>query len=533
VTVDLDERIAQHHAFVTHAQAATAVVESMKPPRRARVLGYWHVASMLLLVQLALVVLQLALVANPVHAQPARQTGPQTALVEQLRALIAKAALSERVGLSIVDIASGQTLLAHNARAGLNPASNLKLLTAATAMLELGPEFRMRTGLYGRIRDGVIEGGVCVKGQADPTLTRADFVLFAQRLADEGVREVDEVVIDGTYFDAATLPPAFEQQPNEVAPFRAAIAGVSVNANAYTLRVRPGASEGAAAFASVDGSGYFDVDNGLITTPEATPNVIAAERVVGDRIALSLRGALPLGAASLAYERRVTSPLHYAGYVFIDALTALRIKAPKRVLTTACPIDAPLIATHVSPALAEILARLGKDSDNFVAEMVLKTLGAERRHKPGSSSDGVSVVQETLKRQGLPTEGLSMVNGSGLFQGNRVSTELISQLLVVMYKNPSLRDDFVAHLAVGGVDGTLARRFRNLPAARIVRAKTGTLDDVIALSGYVLGPSADRAVAFSYLANGVSGKHGQARDLIDRVIETIAAHLYGRPAPTP
>jgi D-alanyl-D-alanine carboxypeptidase/D-alanyl-D-alanine-endopeptidase (penicillin-binding protein 4) len=235
----------------------------------------------------------------------------------------------------------------------------------------------------------------------------------------------------------------------------------------------------------------------------------------------------------LAYERRVTSPLQYAGYVFIDALSALGIKAPKRVLTAACPSDAPLITTQTSPALGQILTRLGKDSDNFVAEMVLKTLGAERRRKPGSSSDGAGVVQETLKRQGLPSAGLAMVNGSGLYQGNRVSTELISQLLLAMYRNPSLRDDFVAHLAVGGADGTLVRRFRDLPAARIVRAKTGTLDDVIALSGYILGPSAERGIVFSFLANGVSGKHGQARDLIDRVVAACAAHLYGQPVPGP
>jgi D-alanyl-D-alanine carboxypeptidase/D-alanyl-D-alanine-endopeptidase (penicillin-binding protein 4) len=472
--------------------------------------------------------------ATLLHGKAGAQGQPagHAALIEQIRALVAQAGLGDRIGLTVVDIASGQILLAHNGRLPLNPASNLKLLTAATAMLELGPEFRLRTGLYGHMHDGAITGGVCVKGQADPTLTRADFVLFAQRLAAEGVREVDDVIIDGSYFDAATLPPAFDQQPNEVAPFRAAIGAVSVDANAYTLRVRPGPSVGSPALVSVDGSGYFDVDNGLLTAAQkSAPNVVATEHVVGDRVALSVHGALPLGAASLAFQRRVVSPLDYAGYVFIEALEALRIKAPKRVLTQTCPTDAALIVLHTSPALAEILTRLGKDSDNFVAEMVLKTLGAERRRKPGSSSDGVAVVQDTLKRLALPTDGLTMINGSGLFQGNRVTTDLISQLLVAMYKNSALRDEFVAHLAVGGVDGTLAKRFRNLPGPRIVRAKSGTLDDVIALSGYVLGASAERAIAFSFLANGVTGKHAQAKELIDRVVEALAADMYGRPPP--
>jgi D-alanyl-D-alanine carboxypeptidase/D-alanyl-D-alanine-endopeptidase (penicillin-binding protein 4) len=119
-----------------------------------------------------------------------------------------------------------------------------------------------------------------------------------------------------------------------------------------------------------------------------------------------------------------------------------------------------------------------------------------------------------------------MINGSGLFQGNLVTTELFSQVLVAMYGDPSLHPEYIAHLAVGGADGTLARRFTQLPVPRIVRAKTGTLNDVIALSGYVLGPKPGRAYAFSFLANGVKGKQGAARGLIDKVVETLASDLH-------
>ncbi|HEX7403151.1 MAG TPA: D-alanyl-D-alanine carboxypeptidase/D-alanyl-D-alanine-endopeptidase, partial [Usitatibacter sp.] len=253
-----------------------------------------------------------------------------------------------------------------------------------------------------------------------------------------------------------------------------------------------------------------------------------SQRQREDKLQLTLRGSVPLGGSSLAYERRVESPLHYAGYALVDALHALRIQAPKRVRIAACPNDGALISMKVSAPLSEILSKLGKESDNFVAEMVLKVIGAERKRKPGRSSDGVTVVLDTLRRLAVPTSGVSIVNGSGLFHGNAVTANALSSLLAVMYANPSLRDDFVAHLAVGGVDGTLARRFRSLPAPRIVRAKTGTLDDVIALSGYVLGPQPGSVVAFSYLANGVTGKHAQARDLIDQMVAAIAAYLYGK-----
>lgn len=472
------------------------------------------------------------LAALSVQAQPAARPRAPSALSERIASLLATSGL-DTVALSVIDLQTGQTVFARNPDLPLNPASNLKLLTAATAMIELGPEYRTRTGLYARVRDGAVEGGACLQGQGDPTLTRADLAVFAQRLLDEGVRKVDQVVIDGSYFDAAVLPPAFEQQPDEVAAFRAAVGAVSVNANAYTLRIRPGPTAGSPARVSVDGAGYFQIDNSLRTSAKTKPDVIAAEHDLGDRVSLSLTGEVPLGGGTLAYVRRVTSPLHYAGHVFVDALLAAGIQVPRLVKLDKCASNAALITFRNSPPLSEVLARLGKDSDNFVAEMVLKSLGAERKRKPGSSADGLSVMLETLRRLELPTSNIALVNGSGLFQGNRVTSALISKLLAAMYKNPSLRDDFVAQLAVGGADGTIARRFRTLPAPRIVRAKTGTLNDVIALSGYVLGPQPERAYAFSFLANGVTGKHSLAKDFIDQTIAAIAAELFGQPLPSP
>jgi D-alanyl-D-alanine carboxypeptidase/D-alanyl-D-alanine-endopeptidase (penicillin-binding protein 4) len=94
------------------------------------------------------------------------------------------------------------------------------------------------------------------------------------------------------------------------------------------------------------------------------------------------------------------------------------------------------------------------------------------------------------------------------------------------YANPATRSEYVSQLAVGGEDGTLRNRLKDLPRPRIVRAKTGTLDDVIALSGYVLGPTPDRALAFSILLNGIGGKQWQARALADDLVRALAKHLY-------
>jgi serine-type D-Ala-D-Ala carboxypeptidase/endopeptidase (penicillin-binding protein 4) len=465
-----------------------------------------------------------ALSAVPVaHAQDATLA----ALKERLTATARGAGLGERIGISIVDLRTRTSVLNLRAELPLNPASNMKLLTAAASLIELGPEYRLQTGLYGRVTDGVVRGGLCLKGRGDPTLGRDDLMSFAQRAYEEGAREVDEVLIDGTYFDDRVLPPLFEQQPNEIAPFRAAVSALAVKANAYTLRVRPGAREGAPAIVAVDAADYFQIENALLTGPGAL-SVIADDRPTTEGVLLALSGNIPLGTPSAAYERRVPEPLRFAGQLFADSLRRAGISVAKRVNLSPCPSDLPLIQLQSSPPLAQIIWRLGKDSDNFVAEMLLKVMGAERTHRPGSSSDGAEVVVDIMKQLGVASEGLIVLNGSGLFQGNRVAADQLTGLLTTMYANPAVRDEFVAHLAVGGVDGTLARRFGKLPAKRIVRAKTGTLADVVALSGFVLGPTPERAFAFSYLANGVAGKHGAARALIDQLVDILAQHLYAR-----
>lgn len=467
-----------------------------------------------------MLVLSAIFVRTPASAQ---QAPADTALGPRIEGMVSQAKLSPQVALSIVDIESGHRVVSLNAQTPLNPASNLKLVTAAAALHVLGAEFRMQTGLYGQVRQERTEG-LCLKGHADPTLTRANLAEFVQRLRERGVREVDQLTVDGSYFDNEILPPAFEQQPNETAPFRAAVGAVSVNANAYTLRVGPGVSLGAPARVAVDGAGYFKLENLVTTGNSATSNVSVDERDLGDSVALTLTGSIPLNGATLALPRRVASPLHYSGYVFIDALSAAGIRTPSKVLVGHCRADAPLLARIESVPLAEMLGKLGKNSDNFVAETLVKIMGAERTRKPGSTAAGIIVVQDALEQLNLPVaNNLHMINGSGLFQGNLVTTELFSQLLVAMYRDPAYRPEYVAQLSVGGADGTLARRFSNLARPRVVRAKTGTLNDVIALSGYVLGPTPGRAYAFSYLANNIKGKQAQARALIDKIVEQLVS----------
>jgi D-alanyl-D-alanine carboxypeptidase/D-alanyl-D-alanine-endopeptidase (penicillin-binding protein 4) len=454
---------------------------------------------------------------------PARGAASPGTLSQTLAGLVARAGLGDRVGISVSDARTGEVLFAHRADVALNPASNEKLVTAATALRALGTDFRMLTGVYGRIEGDAVVGGLFLKGGGDPTLRMADLVELAEALVDRGVRRVDEVVVDGSYFDDRYLPPAFEQQPGEVAAFRAPVSALAVDGNAYELRILPGSSEGAPAVVRLDASGYFDVTNEVTTSAAGEPRVIADQRGSGERLTLRVRGTVPLGVRGVSYRRRVENPVPFAGHAFVEALRRLGIRTPVRVRTATTPGDAPLLTSRRSPPLAQILAALGKDSDNFVAEMVLKVVGAERS-RPGRTAEGAAAALALLEQAGVPRGAATVVNGSGLFDGNLVAASHFTKLLTHVYRDPALRNEYLAHLATAGVDGTLARRLRDVPRG-VVRAKTGTLGDAIALSGYVLGPG-DESLAFSVLTNGVRGKHGPARSLCDDTVRALVAHLH-------
>lgn len=446
-------------------------------------------------------------------------------LVERLREAIRDASLGDGLGVAVVDAQSGRPVLQYRASRLLNPASNMKLVTAAAALRALGPSFRMRTGVYGEVNDGQAQQGLVLRGFGDPTLDLGGLYALAQQVARQGVRQCPKLFVDTTYFDEQVLPPAFGQQPNESAAFRAAVSALSLDRNAYVLRILPGAQVDTSAEVRLVGAAYFELDNGIRTTAPAAPRVIAQQTPRGARMKLRLRGTVPLGVRGYSYRRRIENPPPWVGHAFVEMLRTVGISGPCEVEVAPGPSGMPLLAQRLSDPVAEMLPTMGKWSDNFTAEMLMRVMGAER-HRPGRSEDGIAVMRSTLEAAGLPVDRIDIVNGSGLFEGNRIAPQHLADLLVHVYQDPSIRSEYLGHLAVGGEDGTLQRRWRTLRPKRVIRAKTGTLDDVIALSGYVLGRSVDRTFAFSILANGVYGRHRATRELGDRIVAELVRHLH-------
>lgn len=446
-------------------------------------------------------------------------------LAERLSSLVKDAQLGDAIGLVVADAATGQRLYSLSAETPRNPASNMKLVTAATALRELGPDYRLRTTLSGSIaEDGSIDTLV-LRGEGDPSLNFGHLLSMVRRLVELGVRKVENIVIDGSYFDDAMLPPAFDQQPNEIAAFRAAVGAVSVDRNAFELRVAPGPAKDAPASIILRCPDYFALESTVNTTAEGAPHIIAEQRARGEQLALKVSGSIPLGIRGVGYERRIDSPLSYAGFCLRAALRSERMGGALRVRSFPPPTGVPLLVAHESEPLSALLLPVGKDSDNYFAEMLLKVVGAHASHRPGSSAAGTERAQQLLAEVGVPRGAATLVNGSGLFKGGAIAPDHLVKLLIAMYRDPSLRPEYLTQLSVAGVDGTLRKRLTDLKHPRMVRGKTGTLNDVIALSGYVLGPN-DRTLAFSFLFNGVAGKQYAARALADAMVKVLAEEVY-------
>jgi D-alanyl-D-alanine carboxypeptidase/D-alanyl-D-alanine-endopeptidase (penicillin-binding protein 4) len=456
-------------------------------------------------------------------AAPARDQGLQEACDELAR--WAKQA-GGQAGIALMTAGSARLLAAAGETAPLNPASNQKLLTAAASLARLGPQFRYFTAVYGSIQAGAAPALV-LRGHGDPSLRSADLWRIAADLVDRGLRRVTgAILVDQSRFDRNVVPPAFEQQPNEWASFRAPVSAVALDGNSLVLNVVPAAA-GQPAAVWFEPPGYAVTAGSVRTEAPGRGNDVrySVEPGPGGRVRASVGGHIAEGLPRVRFSRRIDDPRLAAGYVLGHMLSRLGVEVTGQVAEGGAG-ERYELAVHRSEPLSKLLFALGKDSDNFYAEMLLKSLGAEVKGSPGTSARGAEVVEDWLKQVGAFAPGTRITNGSGLFDANRISALGLARSIGAAYRDPAIGPEYVAQLAIGGVDGTLRSRFQSLRATRAVRAKTGTLDRVVALSGLVLAPPGREPIAFAAIVNDLPGKHAESRRRIDRIVTQIAQRLF-------
>ncbi|MYK17011.1 D-alanyl-D-alanine carboxypeptidase/D-alanyl-D-alanine-endopeptidase [Candidatus Poribacteria bacterium] len=204
------------------------------------------------------------------------------------------------------------------------------------------------------------------------------------------------------------------------------------------------------------------------------------------------------------------------GHLLKTALMERGVSVVGEVVSGAVPSDAQVVAKHLSPPLADILKLMNKPSDNWIAELVFKTIGAEVVGEPGTWQKGRQVVTEFLSEIMGDTPLHRFVDGSGLSRYNLLNAELLTELLVYMYQNFELMPEYLASLPIAGVDGTLKNRMQGVYAEKVLRAKTGTLSGVSALAGYTITAD-DEVFAFGILISHYVGSPALARGIQDKI----------------
>lgn len=425
----------------------------------------------------------------------------------------------ERVSAYVHEIGAEAPLLVFNPDVPRNPASTIKLLTTFLGLESLGPTYVWKTQAYSTARpiNGLLEGDLYLKGRGDPFLVLERFWLLARDIRLEGVREVrGDIVIDNTYFDVGPVNAgAFDGRPFYA--YNVVPDALLVNFQAINFLFRPDAVRGRVEIvpdplpANLEIHNQMQLVDGRCGGKQNRIAFTVANPPHHDEVTFS--GRFSRNCTRYRITRSLMRAPEYAYGVFRSLWEegGGTIRGGMRLGTV--PNGARMLATLDSLPLAEIIRGINKHSNNVMARHVLLTLGAERYGPPGTVEKGARAAAEFLERRGLVFPELDIGNGAGLARETRISARSLGRLLLAADRSP-YRAEFIASLALAGMDGTTRKRFRNEEMAGHMHLKTGTLNGVRAIAGYVDSRSGRRFVVV--MIQNAAGWGDDAQDALLR-----------------
>ena len=441
------------------------------------------------------------------------------------QALAAPGLRGARLSVLVVDRERGDVLFAHHPGRLLVPASNQKLLTAVAALATWGPSHRFETEVLapGPVTpEGEIEA-LYIRAGGDPSMTSEQWWRLAADLRALGVRHIEgPLVVDDRAFDDERWHPSW--QPISARAYHAPVGALSANYGAFRVRVEPGAKVGDPARVSVDPPlSYFQLRSQARTVAAGRRAALTVDRVaLGSREQVRVSGSLPVGGKARDVYRSVAHPTRYAVAVLRQQLAANGIELEGPTRRGPLPEAARPLLVFEGYALGRIVQLFLKNSNNMIAEALVKALGRGATGEPGSWPRGLAAVRETLAGLGIDLTGVRLADGSGLSRDNRVSAQVLVDALRAADRRFELAPDLLAALPIAGRDGTLEKRAGSTRDR--VRAKTGLLTGVTALTG-IARTVGGRDVIFSILANGYSRGDHAAMSAVDAFAEALVEEL--------
>ena len=429
----------------------------------------------------------------------------------------------EAVALDVRSVDGGKPLLAVNNARAFKPASVMKLLTTQAALELLGSDYRWVTRVYtqGVIEADVLRGDLVIEGSGDPRFAHEDLWRLLTRLRALGLREIrGQLVLDRRLFRVEPQDPAaFDGRPERA--YNASPDALLLDAKAITLLLQPRSIGQTAQVASEPVLTGFSVEPPM--TIDGPCNGVRDQlQPKFSPQGLRFGGGLPLscGERELSFHLYTLDHRQYFGAVFRALWSQLGGTLSGNVIDGELRSDARELTQWVSAPLASQLRDINKFSNNVMARNLLLSLAARRGDAPASSSAAVIRVVEWMKTTGLDSSTLVLQNGSGLAREEKLSAAALAAVLQRAWQQPTM-PEFVASLPVAGVDGTMAKRFDGSPLKGRAHIKTGSLDDVASIAGYVTARSGKRLAVVAMINHP---KANEARAAFDQLLLWVYEH---------
>lgn len=393
-----------------------------------------------------------------------------------------------RTSIKIVSLHTGDVFYEHDSKALMNPASNIKLLTSATALaiLDSGYQFKtcILTDRYSS--DSTMVGNVYLKGFGNPILSTADLDSLASIVHRSGILKIEgNIIADKSYFDDEYWGSGWmwDDESDPDAPY---INALSVNGNCISVSISIDPFDSTAAMISLEPqTDFISIINRVTITSDSVQIPLKIKRITTDKFnTIMSEGEFPRWGGPITQKVSLRYPHLYTAQLFKESLDRVGILVKGEIIEGTTPYKTREI-TQYSHSIKKVMNYLNKFSDNLSAENTLKILGSVMYGVPGTAANGLYVVKYYLSTIGIDTTKFSIVDGSGVSRYNLLTADQLVRLLAAVYKSRRIFPILYDALPIAGVDGTLTGRMNNTLAEGNLHAKTGTLNGVSCLSGYV------------------------------------------------
>ncbi len=432
------------------------------------------------------------------------------------------------IALDIYDLTDSISLFNNNEKLLLRPASNMKLLTSATSLINLGTDYYFHTDLYhaGIIEGDKLYGDIYVVGGFDPDFTDADLDSFVTVIKSLGIKNIS----GGIYGDVSKKDSMYwgkgwmwDDDPDPSAPY---LSSLNINDNSIEVFVEGEVIDSPAVVTLIPNTNYVTVENNSLTvSSNADEDFFVTRDWVARKNTIEVEGKIRKTSIIDSSEHfskiNLLYPEKYFLTLFKEKLESQGIKIDKPIGIKTLP-ENTVYLTSINRSIDTVLTDLNKESDNLNAEMLIYAMAFKDSGAPASADNGLAAVKRLIDTLGFNSEEFSIDDGSGVSHYNLISADLLVQLLKYMYfERKDLFELFYNSLPIAGVDGTLKNRMKNTSAQNNVHAKTGTLNGVSNLSGYVTGKNG-HLLAFSILIQNFVREYSTARNFQNKICELLS-----------